>query len=229
MKGSEFVKLISGLSFAEREAALMDALGSRVDWPLVEVPVAAGRRSGIIRVTSDVLALGTCDDFVRVPTTPRTAQRIADALGLGLITPAMSDAIWRAAQVRLEPRPIPRSSAMTGVAYFVRHNAMIEAARAARTGLIAGHKKDVVLCNRLAYTPRRVAIYGWHELDGQPIQDVSLFHDDSYADYSHGIRFVAPTLRMDGEEIPLEQVYADPELAGMVSGEGPLRFTRYPP
>lgn len=78
MRGSEFVKLISGLSFAEREAALMDALGSRVDWPLVEVPVVAGRRSGIIRVTSDVLALGTCDDFVRVPTTPRTAQRIAD-------------------------------------------------------------------------------------------------------------------------------------------------------
>jgi hypothetical protein len=75
------VKLISGLSFAEREAALIDALGSRVDWPLIEVPVAAGRRSGIIRVTSDVLAIGTCDDFVRVPTTPRTAQRIADALG----------------------------------------------------------------------------------------------------------------------------------------------------
>ena len=36
--------------------------------------------------------------------------------------------------------------------------------------------------------PNRVAIYGWHYLNGQPIQPTYAGHVDWYIDYSHGIR-----------------------------------------
>ncbi len=39
--------------------------------------------------------------------------------------------------------------------------------------LIAGHKKDVVITNRLLTMPKRVAIYGWHRPNGSPIQPLA--------------------------------------------------------
>ena len=35
--------------------------------------------------------------------------------------------------------------------------------------VVSGHKKDVVITNRLLRNPARAAIYGWHRLDGDPI------------------------------------------------------------
>ncbi|HET9751340.1 MAG TPA: hypothetical protein VFP52_00195, partial [Myxococcales bacterium] len=94
--------------------------------------------------------------------------------------------------------------------------------------LTAGHKKDVVVTSQLASKPGKVAIYGWHQANGTPIQPLSTVHGDFYADYSHGIRLVAGTIVVDGEEQKLEDVYRDPLLCGLVSDEGPLTFTRYP-
>jgi hypothetical protein len=56
--------------------------------------------------------------------------------------------------------------------------------------LLAGHKKDLVLTRKLATRPNRVAIYGWHQLSGEPIQPVSTVHVAEYADYSHGVRLI---------------------------------------
>lgn len=92
--------------------------------------------------------------------------------------------------------------------------------------LIAGHKKDVVANKRLVQRPDRVAIYGWHRPDGRPIQPVSLVHEASYADYSHGIRWVSSTMVVDGVERPIADVARDPDLAELVSDEGPLATVR---
>jgi hypothetical protein len=51
-----------------------------------------------------------------------------------------------------------------------RHHQAIEAQRTGRAGLITGHKKDVVVTNRLVSRPDCVAIYGWHRRDRRPIQ-----------------------------------------------------------
>jgi hypothetical protein len=110
--------------------------------------------------------------------------------------------------------------------YYRRHQETIEGARDGRVGLIAGHKKDVVVTNRLVARPGRVAIYGWHQRDGRPIQPLSLVHEASYADYSHGIRFVQPTMVVDGQERLLDDVARDPESCALVSNEGPLRSLR---
>ena len=89
--------------------------------------------------------------------------------------------------------------------------------------LISGHMKDVVLSNRLFERPDRVAIYGWHRLDGRPIQPLSTVHGVRYADYSHGIRLVWNEVRVDGVSRSIYDVLADSKLAPVLSDEGALR------
>src|SRR5204862_405661 len=98
--------------------------------------------------------------------------------------------VYKAAGVKLAPRPLTndRDRALT----FLEHNKLIEAQRAGQKlgDLVAGIKKDVVVTNRLAERPNRVAIYGWHKLDGLPIQPLTIVHVNWYVDYSHGIRLI---------------------------------------
>ena len=115
---------------------------------------------------------------------------------------------------------------MTSTNYFMRHNATVEAQRqsagAAPGTLISGHKKDVVLTTRLASNRGRVAIYGWHQRNGQPIQPLSTVHGAGYADYSHGVRLVSRTAFLNGQSVDLRTLMADPRYAGLLSSEGPI-------
>jgi len=88
--------------------------------------------------------------------------------------------------------------------------------------LTAGHKKDLVITNRLWRFPDRVAIYGWHRGIDEPIQPLSTVHGARYADYSHGVRLVSTTICVDGKPMSLFEALEDPELAQVLSGEGPL-------
>src|SRR5207253_1071838 len=80
---------------------------------------------------------------------------------------------------------------------FVQNNDLIQSQLKELTpnaqlgALIAGIKKDVVITNRLGEKPNHVAIYGWHKLDGDPIQPLTIVHISPYVDYSHGIRLVS--------------------------------------
>lgn len=143
-----------------------------------------------------------------------------------LPTARMVDAIHTQARVRLTPRPMTPGPQMESTAYLLRHNATLEA-QWARAGadpgaLIAGHKKDLVLTNRLAERPGRVAIYGWHHPDGKPIQPLSTVHGAGYADYSHGVRLIGGTAFIDGRATDLLALLADPRHAAILSDEGPI-------
>ena len=89
--------------------------------------------------------------------------------------------------------------------------------------LISGHKKDVVLTNRLRETIGRIAIYGWHRLSGIPIQPLTIVHGANYADYSHGIRLISNVVLIDGQPRSIYEVLEDPKLAPILSDEGPIR------
>ena len=104
---------------------------------------------------------------------------------------------------------------MTTVPGFLRHNEMVHAQRSEKPpgGLVAGHKKDVVIANKLFATAGRVAIYGWHKADGKPIQPLYTGHTATRADYSHGIRLVRRQMTVSGEAKTLDDVLADPRLA----------------
>ena len=99
-----------------------------------------------------------------------TAQRIADSLNCFLPTRKMVDDIYRDAAVKLEP--VPLFAFRDSAVIFWHHHLIIEGQKKNRKGLIAGIKKDVVLSEKVTRDTKsnRVAIYGWHKLDGKPIQ-----------------------------------------------------------
>jgi len=143
----------------------------------------------------------------------------------------MVDDIYRAATVKLPPAPIPPSADMIKVETWVQHQATIRKQRAeasATTGLIAGHKKDVVVTNQMVAAPGKVAIYGWHRLDGSPIQPLYLGHTESWVDYSHGIRLIAREMKVNGKSTTVEDVLANAELSSLLSDEGAISSPRYP-
>jgi hypothetical protein len=178
-------------------------------------------------VMPDYLSVGSDDDFVRMPMTPYTAQAFGDYYGFVLPTKKMVDDIWAAAPVHVEPRPLTkdRDSTLT----FLEHNRIIEEQLKGqpRGVFVAGIKKDVVVSNKLLERPDRVAIYGWHYLNGQPIQPVYAGHVDWYIDYSHGIRPVRRWMVVDGVRMSFEDVLADSTLRGVLSDEGVMGVVRY--
>ena len=183
-----------------------------------------------ICVTPDYLAVGSDADYVRIPLGLPAAARIADQFGFFLPTTRMVDAIYAQAKVRLAPSPMAPTNQMTTTAYLLRHNATVDTMRTRVTSslkaLTAGQKKDVVLTNRLLSKRGQVAIYGWHRTNGRPIQPLSTVHGAQYADYSHGIRLVSQTAFVNGRPLPLSQILSDPQLAALVSSEGPMNAAR---
>lgn len=179
------------------------------------------------RALPDYLSIGSDGDFLRWPMTPQLAQRIADAYGASLPTRKMVDDITRAARVRMEPVPLTKDR--EAVATFVQHHELIEAQWGSqpRGTPAAGMKKDVVITNRLAERPHRVAIYGWHHQDGTPIQPLTIVHVDWYVDYSHGVRLVHRTVDVDGRPRDIRHVLQDAALAPLLSDEGPVLHAAY--
>ena len=237
--GTQLRTRIDGLALADREVVLWQEfergnvpafLGRLV--PVTTSAIVDGTvRTARFWVAPDWFGFGTEADWFRMPMAPPLAQRIADRLDCTLPTRRMSDAIWQQAAVKVAPRPIsPKEHDICSVAQFHRHHAMVEAQLqgADRAQLVAGAKKDVVVSALVAAHPRRVVIYGWHQPDGKPIQPLSKVHGFGHVDYSHGIRFVARAMELDGRPTTVAAVLADPKLHVLLSDEGPIAVTRYP-
>lgn len=234
--GSAFIQRTRTMSETPRERAIAEALLAGNDTPSLRafVPVTVTRtidgvaRTAVYRVAPDYLSIGPDDDFVRIPMYPATAQKIADAWYCVLPTRRMVDDIYRAAGVKLAPRPMPDGRRGSND-YYIRHQQAVEEKRRGNPlgALTAGHKKDIVLTPRLRRHRDRVAIYGWHELDGDPIQPLSLVHSSHYVDYSHGVRLVAREVTVDGEPRDITEVLRDPKLSALLSDEGPVNTARY--
>lgn len=236
--GLTFARMIRTADETTREYYILRELrrGNLPDFlrDLAKIQYNARTRSGrtvsvTLWVMKDYLAIGNDDDFVRVPMNPVTAQRVADSFGFSLPTARLVDEIYRAATRRLPPNPFKPSDAMVTVEEFLRHDRVIRLQLEGDTPdeLIAGHKKDVVISNQLNDRPQKVAIYGWHQVGGLPIQPLSTVHGNWYADYSHGIRLISGMMLIDDRPLPLKEVLQDAELAPLVSYEGPLGYVRY--
>lgn len=156
-----------------------------------------------------------------------SAAAIANQFGFLLPTKKIVDAIFQASQFHFTPQPLPAGPRMTSTEYFRLHNQMIEEQFRARGislgALVSGHKKDLVITNRLVARPGQLAIYGWHRGFGDPIQPLSTVHGAGYADYSHGIRLVSETVILDGKVRSVRDILRDPSLAKILSDEGVIR------
>jgi hypothetical protein len=220
--GKAFAETIADLPPKAREAAIVQELtrGNVPEFLRKFVPITVGGCT--FEVMPDYLAIGSNADFVRMPMTPQSATAIADAFGCTLPTRKMVNDIYAAATVKLEPRPMTEKR--EAVETFVAHNAIVEQQRVANGKplgeMVAGDKKDVVLSNRLKEKPARVAIYGWHKLDGKPIQPLYIGHGDFYVDYSHGIRLVKRDATVDGKPTTIDAILHDPNRCDLLSDEG---------
>lgn len=232
MTGSRFADSVAHLDSVDRERAILREIDAGNIPPflrtLVPVDVAAGGRSATIFVMPDYLAIGSDEDYLRVPMNLATAEAVADRFGFVLPTRKIVNAIYAQSQYHFTPQPLPAGPRMTSTDYYRTHNALIE--REARADavapgtLVSGHKKDVVLTNLLVRNPGRIAIYGWQRGNGVPIQPLSTVHGACYEDYSHGIRLVAGTAWVDGQWRSLSDLLRDATTAALVSDEGPIRM-----
>jgi hypothetical protein len=223
---------VADMDRKQREAAILKEItdGNIPDFlrQFKSVPISAGVLRGAIEVMPDYLAIGSDDDFVRVPLTPQTAQQIADQFGCVLPTRKMVDAIDAAAEVRLAPQPLTKDR--ESVAAFQLSNDKIEEQRKGKPlgALSIGAKKDIVLSPRIFQRPDRVVIYGWRQLNGKPIQPLSDVHVNWYVDYSHGVRLVRDAMTIDDKPERLSVVLRDADRSKLVSDEGPINPPRYP-
>lgn len=238
LKGSEFVsKYLSSSQDAREKAVITEVLSGNIPEfmrNLVGISVSTTIDSTEYHltyfVTPDYLAIGSDSDYFLAPLSPISAQIIADSLGAMLLTRVMVDQIWAAAGLKLEPQPIAPSDSMTSLSVMRTHDRMVYDQRSTSLNnfplgsLVAGHKKDVILSNKIYNHPKapQVVIYGWHRTDGSPIQPVYNGHAEWYADYSHGIRLVSRKAVLNGNPIDLMDILCDERLSKLISDEGPI-------
>jgi hypothetical protein len=184
-------------------------------------------------VIPEYLAVGSDSDYFLSPMTPLLAQRICNALHCTLPTKKMVDQIYTTALCKLRPQPIPPTPQMITVPVFSQHNDSVRAIRFPVISqfplgtLVGGTKKDIIISNTIYQNlkpnvPKPVVIYGWHQLNGTPIQPVYNGHEETYADYSHGIRLVLDSVIVDGIPKTFTQLLADPTLCILISDEGTI-------
>ncbi|HET9651199.1 MAG TPA: hypothetical protein VFP36_03365, partial [Usitatibacter sp.] len=206
-------------------------------------------------VTPDVISIGTESDAVRIPMDPVTAQRVADLFDCLLPTARMVEQIYQAAPTKLAfiyggYAGTNRASLQDASASYLDHSRQIDAQlRRPPTILTAGHKKELVISNGYI-RPRlnkatgqtspapMLAFYGAYTAAGVPIQAPkngtqvmrgypSFAHEPSFVDYSHGVRLVWPTMKVDGAERRVADVLRDASLGLIIAAEAPINEPRY--
>ena len=178
-------------------------------------------------VSPDYLGIGNDDDWARINITPLAAQKIADSFNCFLPTKKMVDDIYTAAKLKLEPVPMYAFRDSTPTMWH--HHLIVEGQRRGRKGLIAGIQKDVVISGKISRDAKtdRVAIYGWHKLDGKPIQPLYTGHIFWWVDYSQCIRLVYRKIKVNGKWMDYIDVLKDPVLQKLLCDEEFCDFYRY--
>lgn len=244
--GSEFAKSINDslLTIDKRELMILEEVHAgnipgfyRKLVLITDKGIVRGRQHEIsYYVLPDFLAIGSDDDYFYIPVRPALAQRIADLLGCSLPTRKMSDRIYKQANLKMIPEPIPPGKAMITVPMFVKHSLLVtEQRRKSLSGqplgsLVAGNKKDIVISNKIG-TPdgkSHVVIYGWHTQNGKPIQPLYNGHDADWVDYSHGVRLIQNKIWIDGKRKSLRRALKSTDFHVLLSDEGAIKNAYYP-
>lgn len=250
LEGFGFMESLDDLDLWEMDRRITDAfLGGQVPSAMRQFrklkyktsvcdSVEILRRPHVVEmwILTEYLSVGCDEDCVRMPMGPLGAQAIADSLDCCLPTTYLVDRIYDAAEGRIDIFPFRPHGSRNGTAlvYHDSNNAIkaLYKAYGFHYGqLISGLKKDIVLTSYVECNPaysKNVAIYGWQHPDGTLQQPLFIRHGNFYADYSHGIRLIWHTIRVDGVDMELREVMKDAGLYRLVSDEPvPLRYASY--
>lgn len=241
INGAAFMEKIKNLSLEDREFEIYREISNgnipnsfRQPTRITDILLdgAGATHSVDYEVLPDFLAVGSDEDFCRIPMLPATAQRIATLFGATLPTSKLSDMIHQKALVKMSPKTMTPDNTMTTVPVFATHNQEIENTRIplgeSLESLIVGHKKDIIIHSRLVSNPTSVIIYGWHYTSGTPIQPVYSGHSNQYVDYSHGVRIINQEVLVDGANSQIKDLLRDQAKHKLFSDEAsPLTRTEY--
>jgi hypothetical protein len=238
LSGSEFCKQNINTVGQQREENILKEFlcGNIPNFLKSFKPVTVSNNGNTIvyMVSPDYMSIGNDEDYVRFPVNAITAQKIADRYDCSLPTSKMVNDIWLNAENKLQPLPkgAPFDHSMLSTKQFEIHNGKIQnqLINLDYSALTAGSKKDIVLTNKLyPNNPnKRISIFGWHQLDGTPIQGLNpVSHEVFYSDYSQGLRLISKDVLVNDIIMKLEDVFKNPNLCNLVSNEGPLKFLRY--
>ena len=117
---------------------------------------------------------------------------LCDAWGCEVPTSALVDAIWRAADLKLNPYGLMRNFRIpkdmaSAEAYASQRRAIEREVARLDYGtpfvLLVGTHKDFAIL-----PGGRTDLYGWHLLSGVPIEKGATSHNETYVDYSQGWR-----------------------------------------
>lgn len=244
---TEFVDTVESFNQVTRDNYAIDLLSlghmpefmrSFVDVKYTFLDVDKNQHEVTLHVLPDYLTIGSDLDNFRIPLSPLAAQQLCNKWDCMLPTTKISDIIWQQAIIQLDPKPFgpPYDASMMSMNRIVLHDLIVNEQIAENQFFIdnfdkltAGHKKDVVMTQRLIKQPKQVAIYGWHKLNGVVIQPLYLGHDNFYADYSHGIRMVSLDCEFDGSQVRLNDLLADSKLyVGFTNEKTPQTIFRQP-
>lgn len=244
LSGSAFAESVKDLSLDELDDAIYREIlsGNIPDFQRMLVPVSFEQKIDAksykvtIFVLPDYLSIGSEQDYFMIPMSPLLAQKLCDELNCSLPTRKLVDTIWENTSVKLSPSPIAPSPEMTKISVMWKHHQMINDQRASYLkdhppgSLVSGHKKDVVISNKIYKSENKtgVVIYGWHYLNGSPIQPLYNGHGATYADYSHGIRLISNNVSINGKNYSLKQILQDDTLHQLLSDEGKILKPFYP-
>lgn len=235
--GNSFFKTVTSWKWKERDSlAVQEILSGNIP-PFLQKFVAihseikdsiGNTHHAIFYAAPDYLSIGSANDWARIPLTPMAAQKIADSFHCFLPTKKMVDLIYQQATIQLEPVPMYafRDSSIT----MWQHHLIIEGQRKGKRGLIAGIKKDVVISAKITADakPNREAIYGWHQLNGKPIQPLYTGHINWWVDYSHGIRLIYRWIKVDGKQMDYIEVLKNPIYQKLLCDEATCDYFTYP-
>lgn len=211
-------------SLTSRERAILMRVAETnphlLEW--VPIELASGGHTGTLFASPDYWGLGAeYATYLRTPLTPKAAQWVAGAFDAGLPTRKMVDLIERNAQIIPMIGMSPQSGeSRNSQRLWDASNATVQRRMPPGGGLVAGHKKDVIIGNVRARNPGKVIIYGARNSDGSRLQATSDAHGDFYVDYSHGLRLIRNDMVVDGQPRRVRDVLMDRNLAGLISDEG---------
>lgn len=155
---------------------------------------------GFVEVECDGVKWEVCPVYVG-PIGIGQARDVAASLGCELPTPALVDAIWKAADLKID------ANVMVNGTHDGTPKTMdspeIHAAQAAKIAravgekslgidffLLAGAFKDIVQRKNPSNGKIEIGLYGWHRANGQVIQPFFGGHALAWRDYSQGLRLV---------------------------------------
>ena len=230
LSGSGFIESTWNTHEAKRERLAVAEIESgnipKHLMDLVPITVESGKQKITFYVMPDYIAIGNDADYVTYPLNYLSAVKVAKRMNMVLPTTKMVDLIYEAASKKIRPAPMNPGRRMSSNAYIKKHDQGIKSQllNSPKGMLIAGHKKDTVVSNRLINSPDRIAIYGWHLNNKKVVQPLNTWHTANYADYSHGVRLIDRQVLVNGEIWDIADVLMNDDLAPMISKEGTMNL-----